>query len=92
MTVKIIAAMDSNGLIGNSKTNSLPWPKISLDMTRFKRLTMGHTVVMERKTFEGDVYFPDFDKSEFDWKQGHIYLDDGILCKYNIANRVKQGL
>jgi dihydrofolate reductase len=47
--VTAIVAMDRNGLIGNG--NQLPW-KLSSDLQRFKRTTMGHTLVMGRKTYE----------------------------------------
>lgn len=47
--VTAIVAMDRNGLIGNG--NELPW-KLSSDLQRFKRTTIGHTLVMGRKTFD----------------------------------------
>jgi dihydrofolate reductase len=46
--ISIIAAIDINGVIG--KNNHLPW-KISEDLKRFRVLTMGHPVVMGRKTW-----------------------------------------
>jgi dihydrofolate reductase len=49
MTVTIIAALARNGIIGRG--NRMPW-HISEDLKRFKALTMGHPVVMGRKTFE----------------------------------------
>ena len=49
MIVTLIAAMDKNRGIG--KDNLLPW-RLSSDLKRFKRLTMGHHIVMGRKTFE----------------------------------------
>lgn len=49
MKVVLIAAMDINRVIGVN--NTLPW-KLSADLKRFKALTMGHTIVMGRKTFE----------------------------------------
>lgn len=49
MKIVLIAAMDENRLIGVN--NTLPW-KLSADLKRFKALTMGHTIVMGRKTFE----------------------------------------
>lgn len=49
-TVRIITAMDVNGLIG--KGNTLPWPKITEDMKWFRRQTMNHTVVYGRKTWD----------------------------------------
>src|SRR3972149_7478103 len=49
MTVTIIAALASNRIIGRG--NRMPW-HISDDLKRFKALTLGHPVVMGRKTFE----------------------------------------
>lgn len=49
MRIVIVAAVGRNGVIGTD--GSLPW-KIPEDMARFKRLTMGHALVMGRETFE----------------------------------------
>jgi len=49
MRLSIIAAIASNGVIGLG--NELPW-HLSEDLKRFKRLTMGHHLIMGRKTFE----------------------------------------
>lgn len=49
MTLAIIAAIGKNRVIG--RAGKLPW-HISDDLKRFKRLTMGNTVLMGRKTFE----------------------------------------
>lgn len=49
MKLIIIAALNRNGVIGRGGT--VPW-HIPADLQRFKELTMGHTVVMGRKTFE----------------------------------------
>src|SRR5438093_773206 len=49
MTVSIIVAMTEDRVIG--KDNKLPW-HLSEDLKRFKRLTMGHAVIMGRKTFD----------------------------------------
>jgi len=45
----IIVAAAENGTIG--RDNQLPW-KLRSDLQRFKQLTMGHALVMGRKTFE----------------------------------------
>lgn len=45
----LIAALDGKGVIGNK--GKLPW-KISEDMKHFKELTMGHPIIMGRKTWE----------------------------------------
>ena len=48
MTVILIAAVGSNGVIG--RDNDLPW-RIREDLQHFKQLTLGHTLVMGRRTF-----------------------------------------
>ncbi len=47
--LSIIAAVAENGVIGRG--NELPW-RLPEDLKRFKRLTMGHHLVVGRKTFE----------------------------------------
>ena len=49
MKVVIIAAIANNGVIGAA--GKIPW-HISDDLKRFKRLTLGHPVVMGRKTYD----------------------------------------
>ncbi len=49
MKIALIAAIAKNRVIGRG--NALPW-RIPEDMRRFKRLTMGHAVLMGRKTYE----------------------------------------
>ena len=47
--IVLVLAVAENGVIG--KNGDIPW-RISDDMKRFKALTMGHTVVMGRKTWD----------------------------------------
>lgn len=47
--IAIIAAMSPNHAIGNR--GNLPW-HLPEDLAHFKQLTMGHTIIMGRKTFE----------------------------------------
>ncbi len=49
MTISIIAAVGSNRAIG--RDNALLW-HLPGDLPRFKKLTMGHPVIMGRKTYE----------------------------------------
>lgn len=49
MELIIIAAVSENDVIGLD--GRLPW-RIPEDMQRFKELTIGHTVIMGRKTYE----------------------------------------
>ena len=47
--ISIIVAIDKNRVIG--KDNKMPW-RLPADLAYFKKMTLGHTVVMGRKTFE----------------------------------------
>ena len=49
MHITVIAAVAENGIIGRNGT--LPW-RMSDDLKRFKRRTLGHAVIMGRTTFE----------------------------------------
>ena len=49
MKLALICAMASNGVIGNR--NALPW-RLPEDLRHFRRTTMGHSIIMGRKTFE----------------------------------------
>jgi dihydrofolate reductase len=49
LLISIIAAMGKNRVIG--KNGQIPW-HLPSDLQRFKRLTMGHHLIMGRRTFE----------------------------------------
>lgn len=49
MPIVLIAAVARNGVIGRG--GRLPW-RMPADLARFKRLTLGHTVLMGRRTWE----------------------------------------
>jgi dihydrofolate reductase len=44
-----LVAVAENGVIG--RNNALPW-RLRTDLQRFKQLTMGHSLIMGRKTYE----------------------------------------
>jgi dihydrofolate reductase len=48
-TLSLLAAVADNGVIGHK--GQLPW-RLPADLKHFKSLTVGHTVIMGRKTFE----------------------------------------
>ena len=48
-TLKAIAAVSRNGVIG--RQGDLPW-RLSGDLKWFKKITMGHVILMGRKTWE----------------------------------------
>ncbi len=47
--ITILVAASENGVIG--RQGQMPW-RLSSDLKRFRRLTMGHAIIMGRKTFE----------------------------------------
>ena len=49
MIISIIAALDEQGGIGFE--NQIPW-HLPADLARFKKLTMGHHLILGRKTYE----------------------------------------
>jgi dihydrofolate reductase len=50
--VSLLAAVARNGVIG--RNNALPW-HLPDDLKRFKALTLGHPVVMGRRTYESII-------------------------------------
>ncbi len=49
MRLALIAAVADNGVIGRG--NDLPW-RLPADLRRFKRLTLGHHLIVGRKTWQ----------------------------------------
>ena len=49
MSLSLIWAQSSSGVIG--RDDAIPW-RVPEDIARFKDLTMGHTVIMGRRTWE----------------------------------------
>lgn len=49
MRLSMIAALSTNGVIG--RDSGIPWRQ-STDLKRLKALTMGHHIIMGRKTFD----------------------------------------
>lgn len=47
--LSLICATSQNGIIG--RDGKIPW-HLSADLRRFKRLTMGHHIIMGRKTYQ----------------------------------------
>ena len=48
-SLEFVVAVAENDVIG--RANGLPW-RLSADLRRFKAITLGHSVLMGRKTFE----------------------------------------
>ncbi|NML65377.1 dihydrofolate reductase [Hymenobacter sp. RP-2-7] len=50
MIALVVAVADGNNVIG--RAGELPWGRLPADLRHFKQLTLGHPVVMGRKTFD----------------------------------------
>ncbi|MDQ2792926.1 MAG: dihydrofolate reductase [Bacteroidota bacterium] len=48
--VALVVAVAENGIIGQH--GQLPWGRLPADLRHFRQLTVGHPVVMGRKTFD----------------------------------------
>ena len=48
-TIALIAAIAENGALG--RDGGLPW-RLPADLKRFKRLTLGHHLILGRRTWE----------------------------------------
>jgi len=87
--VSIIAAMSSNRIIGAGRT--IPW-NIPADMRRFRELTLGHTVIMGRKTFESIGHPLEGRKNIIVTRQSG-YCSEGVLvaASFEEALQLAQG-
>ena len=78
-TVALIAAVAENGVIG--RDGELPW-HYPEDLRRFKEVTMGHPVVMGRRTYESIVEHlgePLPGRTNVVLTSGELEAPDGIL-------------
>jgi len=83
MKLCLDVALDSNNLIGDG--NKLPWPKNKRDMEHFRQNTIGHLVVMGRKTWESipDNYRPLSDRTNLVLTSDVDYIAEGATVVHN---------
>ena len=79
MRLSIIGAIAANGVIGRNK--DLPW-RLPADLKRFRELTMGHHVLMGRKTFEAIGRLLPGRKMVVITRQGS-YSHEGVLVAHS---------
>ncbi len=88
MQLTLIVAVAENGVIGRG--GQLPW-HLSADLRRFKRLTMGHAILMGRRTWES-IGRPLPGRTSIvisrhaDYQPGH----DGVLVATNLDEALSQ--
>ncbi len=83
----IIVAVSENGIIG--KDNDLPW-KLSADLQRFKKLTMGHPIIMGRKTWES-IGFPLPGRTSIVVSRNPEYQLDGAITVESLPDAITTG-
>lgn len=76
-----IWAQDQAGLIG--KKNQLPW-YLPADLKFFKEKTVGHTIVMGRKTFEGMGKRPLPNRQTIVLTSDQTYQCEGVLPLHSL--------
>ena len=80
MIISLIAAMDRNRVIG--RDNQLPW-RLPEDLKRFKAITLGHPVLMGRKTFES-IGRPLPGRRNFVISRQKEYRAEGVTVVYSL--------
>lgn len=82
---QMVVASANNGTIGNK--DALPW-RLSRDLQRFKRLTMGHLLVMGRRTYES-IGRPLPGRTTVVLTRNPEYRGDGILVATQLDQVLK---
>lgn len=84
-TLSIIVAMDENGVIG--KNGKIPW-HLSADLKRFKSLTMGHPIIMGRKTYES-IGEPLPGRTNIVVSRNRSFFADGCVARHSFEEAVE---
>lgn len=85
--ISIIAAIDNNNAIG--KNNQLLW-HLPADLKRFKRITMGHTIIMGKKTFDSLPLHPLPGRINIVLSHKEEEYFDNIITAYSIDDVFKK--
>jgi dihydrofolate reductase len=85
MKLSIIVAISENHVIG--RDGGLPW-HLSADLKNFKRLTMGHPIIMGRKTYDS-IGRPLPGRTSIVITRQDTYQPDGVETVGTIADALK---
>lgn len=81
-----IAAVAANGVIG--ARNDIPW-RIPADWQRFKALTMGHVLIMGRKTYDS-IGRPLRGRTTFVITRDRMWRSDGVRTVPSVTEALDQ--
>ena len=87
--VALIAAVAENGVIGHQ--GMLPWGRMQADLQRFKTLTMGHHLLMGRKTWDS-VGRPLVGRPIVVITRGELSVPEGVSTAANIDEAIDRAL
>ena len=85
MRISLIAAMAKNRVIG--RQGDIPW-RIPGEQKIFKKITLGHAVIMGRKTFES-LDQPLRDRTNIIVTRQKGYRAEGCLVAHDLAGAIK---
>ena len=85
--IVLVAARAKNGVIG--RHGDIPW-QIPADFAHFKRVTVGHPLVLGRTTFEG-IGRPLPDRQSIVVTRDPAWHHDGVLVARTVAEAVEVG-
>ena len=85
MITSLIVAMDEQRGIG--KAGTLPW-RLSSDLKRFRELTMGHHIIVGRKTFES-IGRPLPGRTTIVVTRSKTYTAEGCLVVHSVEEAIQ---
>ena len=84
MTISFIAAVSDNDVIG--RDNKLPWRQ-SADLKRFKALTLGHHLLLGRRTYDSlDMELPG--RTIVVITRDRSFVQDGVLVAHSVDEAI----
>jgi dihydrofolate reductase len=87
MSISIIVAVSKNNVIG--KDNQLIW-RLPDDLKRFKSLTLGHPIIMGRKTFDS-IGKPLPGRTSIVITRDQAFAHEGVLVAHSIDEAIGMG-
>ena len=85
MKLSLLAALSTNNVIG--RDNEVPW-RLSTDLKRLKAMTMGHHVIMGRKTYES-VGRPLPGRTNVVITRQESYAPEGVTVVHSLEDAVR---